>query len=66
VREIGDRVAVEDAMVRVGDGLVERVLADTDGTGAQIELADVDGVQRGTERGRPAVQDVLRAHRVVL
>ena len=66
VREVGDRPAVEDAVVRVGDRLVHRVLADADGGGAEVELADVDGVERGVEGGPAGVQDVLGAHRVVL
>nr|BFE73348.1 hypothetical protein GCM10020092_066490 [Actinoplanes digitatis] len=66
VREVGDRLAVEHPPVRVGDGLVHRVLADADGGGAEVELADVDGVERGVERGAAGVQHVLLAYRVVL
>ncbi|GAA3030492.1 hypothetical protein GCM10020000_04010 [Streptomyces olivoverticillatus] len=48
------------------DGLVHRVLADADRAGAEVELADVDGVQGGVERGAAGVQDVVGRDRVVL
>ena len=60
------RMPVEDPRVGVGDRLVERVLADPDRGEAEVELADVDGVQRRVERRRPGVQDVLGADRVVV
>ncbi len=66
VREGGDGAAVEDAVLRVGHGLVHRVLADADRGGAEVELADVDGVEGGVEGGPAGVQDVVRADRVVL
>ncbi len=66
VREGGDGAAVQDAVVGVGDRLVHRVLADADRGGAEVELADVDGVEGGVEGGTARVQDVLRAHRVVV
>jgi len=50
----------------VGDRLIERVLADPDRREAEVELADVDGVERGVEGGRAGVQDVLGADWVVL
>ena len=65
VRKVGDRVAVQDAVVGVGDRLVEGVLAHPDRAAAQVELAHVDGVQGGGERIGPGAQDVLLVHRVV-
>ena len=50
----------------MGDRFVEGVLADPDRGEAEVELADVDRVQRRVERRRPGVQDVLGPHRVVL
>ena len=47
------------------DRLVERVLADADRREAQVELADVDGVQRGVERVLAGMQDVLLLHGIV-
>ena len=64
--EVGDGVAVEDAVVGVGDGLEERVLDHADAAVAEIELADVDGVERGREGLRPFVEQVGGGHRVVL
>ncbi len=66
MREGGDGAAVEDPVVRVRDGLVHRVLADADGGGAEVELADVDGVQGRVEGRAPGVQDVLGADRVAV
>ncbi len=66
VRERGDRAAVEDPVLGVGDGLVHRVLADADRGGAEVELADVDRVEGRVEGGPPGVQDVLGGDRVVL
>ncbi len=66
VREVGDLLAVQHPVVGVRDGLVHRVLADADGGRAEVELADVDGVERGVEGGPSGVQDVLGAHRVLL
>ena len=65
VRKVGDRVAVQDAVVGVGDRLVEGVLAHPDRAAAQVELAHVNGVQGGGERIGPGAQDVLLVHRVV-
>lgn len=64
--EVGDGVAVQNPVLRVGDRLVEGVFAHSDRRRAQVELADVDGVERGAEGLHPGVQDVLGAHRVVL
>ena len=66
VREVGDPLAVQDAVVCVRDGLVEGVLADPDGGETEVELADVDGVERGVEGGGPGVHDVRGTDRVVV
>ncbi len=66
VREVGDLLAVEHPVVGVRHGLVHRVLADAHGGGAEVELADVDGVQRGVEGGLAGVQHVLGTDRVGL
>ncbi len=66
VREVGDALPVEDPPVGVGDRLVEGVLADADRGEPEVELADVDGVERGVEGGAAGVQDVGFRHRVVV
>lgn len=66
MREGCHGAAVEDAVLRVGDGLVHRVLADADGGGAEVELAHVDGVEGGVEGGTAGVQDVVGADRVAV
>src|SRR4051794_2411445 len=48
------------------DRLVERVLADPDRREAEVELAHVDGVERGVERFAAGMQDVFRANRIVV
>lgn len=50
----------------MGDSLVHGVFADADRGGAQVELADVDGVEGGVEGGAAGVQDVLGLDGVVL
>ena len=66
VGKLGDLVAVEDAAVGVRDRLVEGVLADADRGEAEVELADVDGVQRCVEGVLAGVQDVVGSDRVVI
>ena len=50
----------------VGDGLVQRVLADAHRGEAQVELAHVHGVQRGVEGGLAGVQHVGLGDRVLV
>ena len=66
VRERRDPAAVEDAVVGVCDGLVERVLGDADRGPAEVDLADVDGGQCGVPRRTAHVQQVGGDHRVVV
>ena len=42
------------------------MFADADRGGAEVELADVDGVEGGVESGASGVQDVVGSHRVVV
>ncbi len=46
MRHVGDLHAVEDAVGGMGDGLVEAVFGNADGGRADVELADVYGVER--------------------
>ena len=64
MREIGDPVAVENAVVGVRDGLEEGVLADADTGPAEVDLAHVDRRQGGVEGGLSHVQDVGLRHRI--
>ncbi len=64
--ELGHPLAEEDAALGLGDRLVEAVLRHADRAEAQVELADVDRVERGLERRGAGVEDVLGADGVVL
>ena len=66
VREVGHPLAVEDAVVGVGDRLVEGVLADADRREAEVELADVDRVEGRVERLGAGVHEVGFGDRVVV
>ena len=46
VRHVGDANAIEDAVCGMGDGLIEAVFGHADGGRADVELADVYGVER--------------------
>ena len=64
--ELGNRAAVQNAVVCVGDRLVQGVSRQADAAEAQVELADVDGVECGAEGVGADVQDVVLADRVLV
>ena len=63
---VGDGIAVENAVARMGNGFVERMRTDADRGPSQVVLSDVDGVQRRIPRVPPPMQDVCGVNRVVL
>ena len=63
--EVGDVHAVQTAVGRVVDGLVEGVGADADGRPAEVVLADVDRVEGGVPGVPARGQDVGLGDRVV-
>ncbi len=56
--EVRHHAPEELAMSRVVDGLVESMLADSDGTPPEVELADVDRVQHVIPRLLALLEDV--------
>ena len=65
VGEVGDLVVEQAARGGVVDRLVEGVGADADRGPAEVELADVDGVERGVPGFAPTRQDVRVGYGVV-
>ncbi len=66
MREVGHGAAEQPAVARVVDRLVEGVGADADRGPAEVELADVDGVERGVPGLAAAREDVGVRDRVVV
>jgi len=58
--------AVQDAVLRVGNRLVEGVLGHADRTRTQVELSDVHRIQCRRKGFHAGVQNVLGSHRIVL
>ncbi len=63
---VGDLHAVEDAIGGMGDGLVEAVLGHTDGGRADVELADVHGIERRIPGLRAPGEDVVFGDGVIM
>jgi hypothetical protein len=66
VWKIGDVLAVEHAVRGVVHRLVEGMGADADGGPSQVELAHVDGVERGVPGVPPHGQDVRFGDGVII
>ena len=66
VGHVGDLHAVEDAVGGVRDGLVEAVLGNADGCRADVELADVHGIERRVPRMGAPGEDVVFGDGVVV
>ena len=56
---VGDAHAVEDAIRRMGDGFIKAVLGHADGGRADVELADVHGIERRIPGCGPARKDIV-------
>ena len=59
--ELGDALSEQDPALRLGHRLIEAVLGHTDRAEAEIELADVDRIERRLERLDTGMQHILPA-----
>ena len=66
MRKVRDRLSVEVSIRGMPNRFVHRVGTDPDGRPPEIELADVDGIERRIPRVGPALEDVLVGDRVVV
>jgi len=57
---------VEDTVGCVRDGFIEAVLGNTEGGRADVELADVDGVERGIPRMGPTRENIVVSDGVIM